>query len=247
MLTRWRKATPYEQLKWFAFAGYGLLASSFAMLGALEMTAVVHSLEPIDWAFGILQFDDLTPMWAAALVPFAMSFVVFIAFSVPVRMSIWVLLQVRQQERMAIVQAELAVAEERLRFSRDLHDIFGRTLTAVVVKSELTAELVEVDQADQAAQQMREVNQLSNEALREVRGVVAGYREVNLDTELKGAQVVLGAAGAQTRIIGDAEAIAREHRAPLAWAVREAVTNVVRHSNAQHCTIDVANTPRPPC
>lgn len=156
------------------------------------------------------------------------------------RMSVWMVDRVREEEQASAVRADLAVAEERLRFSRDLHDIFGRTLTAVALKSDLAAELAEAGRTTEAATEMREVHHLSEEALREVRSVVAGYREINLATELAGARAVLQSAGVRARLVGSAATVPPEHAGALAWVVREGVTNVLRHSSATTCTLDLS-------
>lgn len=152
-------------------------------------------------------------------------------------MAAWTLRLMREQAELTVVRSELAVAEERLRFSRDLHDIFGRTLTAVAVKSDLAAELATAGQVERATSEMREVHELADQGLREVREVVAGYRAVDLGAELKGARSMLSAAGIRVRLIGDAEGIGTGAAEALAWAVREGATNVVHHSDARNCTI----------
>lgn len=154
----------------------------------------------------------------------------------------WMLRQMREQAELTVVRSELAVAEERLRFSRDLHDIFGRTLTAVAVKADLAAELATAGQVERATSEMREVHDLADEGLREVRDVVAGYRAVDLSAELKGARAMLSAAGIQVRLIGDAAGIGPRAAEALAWAVREGATNVIHHSDASRCTITLATS-----
>ena len=156
------------------------------------------------------------------------------------RISIWMLGIVWEQERSRGLQARLAVAEERLRFSRDLHDVVGRALSAVTLKSELAAELSRRGQREDAAEQMLEVRELASGSLREVRAVVAGYRRADLAAELAGARSMLRSAGVATRVIGDEDALPAPVQEALAWVVREGVTNVVRHSTATTCTIDVA-------
>lgn len=136
----------------------------------------------------------------------------------------------------------LAVAEERLRFARDLHDVFGRTLSAVAVKSELGAELARRGQSEKAAAQMTEVRQLADDAGREVRAVVGGYRRADLAHEVIGARSVLQSAGVQTTVAGDTEGLPAEASAALAWVTREAITNVLRHSDASRCTITIHRT-----
>ncbi len=154
------------------------------------------------------------------------------------RVSIWMLGVVWEQDRTRVLHARLAVAEERLRFSRDLHDVFGRTLSVVAVKSELAAELAARGRPG-AEEQMLEVRRIAQDALREVRAVVAGYRSADLGAELAGARSVLRSAGITTTVHGDETPVGQEAQEALAWAVREAVTNVVRHSTATTCVITV--------
>ncbi|MPV38249.1 hypothetical protein GB881_14545 [Georgenia subflava] len=158
------------------------------------------------------------------------------------RVSVWMLGVVWEQERTRTVHARLAVAEERLRFSRDLHDVVGRTFSAIAVKSELAAELARRGQ-DGAVEQMLEVRELAQDSLREVRGVVAGYRATDLGAELDGARSVLRSAGVATRVLGEGTLLPEQVQEALGWVVREAVTNVVRHSHASSCTIDLDVVP----
>jgi two-component system, NarL family, sensor histidine kinase DesK len=134
--------------------------------------------------------------------------------------------------------ARLAVAEERLRFARDLHDLLGHSLSLITLKSELAGRLVSAD-PQRAATEVRDIEGVARRALREVREAVAGYRRPTLDEELAGARESLEAAGIACRIENEAEALPGATDAVLAWAVREGATNVVRHSNAKHCEIRV--------
>jgi two-component system, NarL family, sensor histidine kinase DesK len=157
------------------------------------------------------------------------------------KISAWMIGVVWEQERNRTVHARLAVAEERLRFSRDLHDVVGRTFSAIAVKSELAAELSRRGQ-DGAVEQMLQVRELAQDSLKDVRGVVAGYRAADLAAELDGARSVLRSAGVETRVIGDGAALPAPVQESLGWVVREAVTNVVRHAHAARCTVDLAVT-----
>ncbi|WP_147916713.1 sensor histidine kinase [Ruania zhangjianzhongii] len=157
------------------------------------------------------------------------------------RGSVWMTGVVWEQERRREVDARLAVAEERLRFSRDLHDIFGRTLSTVAVRSELAAELARRSDP-RGAQTMLEVRQIAQDALKEVRGVVEGYRRVDLATELVGAQDILRAAGVRTSVTSPEAEVPTPAAEALGWVVREAVTNVVRHADATTCQITVTLT-----
>ncbi|MEU4385831.1 histidine kinase [Promicromonospora sp. NPDC023805] len=134
---------------------------------------------------------------------------------------------------------QLAVADERLRFSADLHDIQGHHLQVIALKSELAARLAEADPA-RAAATMREVQQLAGDALRETRALVQGYRRTTLDAEIANASKVLAAAGVEVLadVDGDlAVALPQGPRSLLGLVVREATTNLLRHSRATRAAI----------
>jgi two-component system sensor histidine kinase DesK len=152
------------------------------------------------------------------------------------KFSAWMVGVVWELDRGRDVAARLAVAEERLRFSRDLHDVLGRNLSVIAVKSELAARLAERGEAGAAAE-MVEVRRVAHESLREVRDVVRGYRTADLGVELAGARSVLRSAGVECRVIGDGTHLPEEVQTALGWVVREATTNVIRHSDATTCTI----------
>ncbi|MFG2086151.1 MULTISPECIES: sensor histidine kinase [unclassified Spirillospora] len=136
--------------------------------------------------------------------------------------------------------ARLAVTEERLRFSRDLHDLLGHSLSLIAVKSELAMRTVGAD-PDRAVAEMADVRRTAREALREVRAAVNGYRAVELDAELAGARAVLEAAGIRCEIGDLPGALPPEVRAVLAWVIREGTTNVIKHSEARHCTVTLTS------
>ena len=141
-------------------------------------------------------------------------------------------------DRSRTAHARLSVAEERLRFARDLHDVLGRNLSLIAVQSELAAELARRGDQD-AAGQMLQVRRVAHESLREMRAVVSGYRTADLGTELAGAQDVLRSAGMSCRVIGDAAGLPADVQAALGWVVREGTTNIIRHSDATACTIEL--------
>ncbi|TDB86597.1 sensor histidine kinase [Actinomadura sp. KC216] len=132
--------------------------------------------------------------------------------------------------------ARLAVTEERLRFSRDLHDLLGHSLSLIAVKSELAMRLAGTDPG-RAGAEMADVRRTAREALREVRSAVSGYRAVELDAELAGARAVLEAAGIRCDIGDPPDPLPPEVRSVLAWVIREGATNVIKHSEARRCAV----------
>jgi two-component system sensor histidine kinase DesK len=138
--------------------------------------------------------------------------------------------------------AELAVAEERLRFARDMHDLLGHDLSLIALKAELAGKLLPA-RTDDAAAEVADIRSLSRSALKQVREAVDGYRQPTLPAELAGARVALEAAGIELSVDGAGEALDPEVESVLAWAVREGATNVIRHSGAKRAEITVTAGP----
>ncbi|MHA0036085.1 sensor histidine kinase [Deinococcus sp. PESE-13] len=140
----------------------------------------------------------------------------------------------RARRRLAQVQLEkekLAAGAERERIARDLHDLLGHTLSVIVLKSELAGKLAE-KHPQRAAAEIREVERISREALSEVRAAVQGYRGSGLAAELARAKVALDTAGIRLVITDTLPELPTDLESTLAMVLREAVTNVVRHSGA---------------
>ncbi|MFE5810103.1 sensor histidine kinase [Streptomyces sp. NPDC056491] len=151
--------------------------------------------------------------------------------------SAWLLTTVYELDRSREVQSRLAVAEERLRFGRDLHDVMGRNLAVIALKSELAVQLARRERPE-AVEQMIEVQRIAQESQREVRDVVRGYRQADLAVELEGARGVLRAAGMDCRVdFRTDRELNPDVQSALGWVVREATTNVLRHGDAQRCRI----------
>ena len=134
--------------------------------------------------------------------------------------------------------ARLQVEEERLRLACDLHDLLGQTLSMITLKSELARHLV-TEEPDRCAQELSEIERVARKSLREVREAVAGSRQPTLSGELEGARQLLSAAGIDSQIVPLKEALPPMLDTALAWTVREAVTNVIRHSRARQCLIEL--------
>ena len=148
----------------------------------------------------------------------------------------------RKDSRLRIAQAaveEMARVAERERIGRDLHDLLGHTLSVIVLKSEVASKLASRDPA-RAIAEIHEVEQISRDALAEVRKAVRGYRAEGLSDEVANAERVLVAAGITPDIAIEPAVLPPDEDRALAFALREAVTNVVRHAGATRCWISLA-------
>ncbi|HST84138.1 MAG TPA: sensor histidine kinase [Kineosporiaceae bacterium] len=157
-------------------------------------------------------------------------------------LAIWGIGQmIARNRQLALANEEissLAVSQERLRFSRDLHDILGHSLTVITLKAELAGRLIQTDPA-RAEREIAEVEQLARTALADVRATAAGYRNLSLAAELASARTALDTAGIEAELAGAVDDVPTERLELFGWAVREGVTNVVRHSGARHCRVTV--------
>lgn len=135
--------------------------------------------------------------------------------------------------------ARMAVTEERLRFARDLHDLLGHSLSVIALKADLAGRLLP-GQPDRAAKEAAEIDGVARRALSEVRDAVSGYRQPTVLEAIATGRLALDAAGIDTSCDIAQVALPPALDAVLAWALREAITNVIRHSRARHCWISVS-------
>ena len=135
--------------------------------------------------------------------------------------------------------ARLASEAERTRIARDLHDLLGHSLTAITVKSNLARRLAAGGSAA-VLDEITEVEQLSRQALADVRAAVDGYREVTLAGELARGRELLRAAGVAADLPTALDLVDGAHQELFGWVVREGLTNVVRHARATRCTVTFA-------
>jgi two-component system sensor histidine kinase DesK len=141
--------------------------------------------------------------------------------------------------------AQLAANEERLRLARDMHDLTGQSLSMITLKSELAARLLgrlpESTDRDRARDEVEQVATVSRQTLRDIREAISGYRRPTLAVEIITARAALASAGIAARDDPDLTLLSGtfdpDTEAALAWCLREAVTNVVRHSSAKNCHI----------
>lgn len=186
---------------------------------------------------GVVAFAIGAP-GATALATAVAVLVIGMFFAFTAVFSVWLLNAVYELDTARETRTRLAVAEERLRFGRDLHDVMGRNLAVIALKSELAVQLARRERPE-AVEQMIEVQRIARESQREVREVVRGYREAELGTELAGAQGVLTAAGVECAVTGSAAGLPAAVQSALGWVVREATTNVLRHGDARRCSVSL--------
>jgi two-component system sensor histidine kinase DesK len=147
--------------------------------------------------------------------------------------------------------AKLAANEERLRLARDMHDLTGQSLSMITLKSELAAKhlakLPSSAERDAVLTELGDIGRVSRQTLHDIREAVSGYRRPTLAIEVITARNALEAAA--IALDDDPELTLRsgifdpDAEAVLAWCLREAVTNVIRHSRARHCRIRLAERP----
>ncbi len=147
----------------------------------------------------------------------------------------------RSNQSLRLSQQEvqrLAQSAERERIGRDLHDVLGHTMSLIVMKSELASRLFDRD-PNAAAVEIRDVEKIARDSLGQIRMAVAGIRLAGLEAELANARLSLLSADIQLHYQLAPVELSTEVETVLALAVREAVTNIIRHSNAGHVEIEL--------
>jgi two-component system sensor histidine kinase DesK len=145
---------------------------------------------------------------------------------------------IRQLKKAQVDMAKMAVAEERSRLARDLHDVLGHSLTTITVKAGLARRVLESStDRERAIAEVRDVEELARQAMAEVRATVSGYRTPSLAAELVGARAALQAAGIAADLPQAVDDVAPGLPETFAYVVREGVTNVLRHSGATRCEV----------
>jgi two-component system, NarL family, sensor histidine kinase DesK len=213
---------------------------SFALLFAFAGSAAAVRLEGRANVIAITAVTALAACTLALTSPEA-AFFWSVLSAVAGTSALWLLIGGLMRTNAALREAraelaDLAVADERLRFARDLHDLLGHDLSLIALKAELADRLVPAG-ADGARAEIDDIKTLTRGALTQVRQAVDGYRQPTLRSELAGARVALEVAGIELQVDGPSEALEPEVDAVLAWAVREGATNLIRHSRARHAEI----------
>lgn len=242
----WRSATPYLALSTLVAATFaGATHGSSQWLPTWVLLAnTLAAVLPRRWLVLAVPLTTLASMWAAWDVEphdwtrvWAEGFVVLLAGFANAAFTA-LLDTVAELRRTRQELARAAVTEERERFSRDLHDLLGHTLSVMVVKAEAVRRLAARD-PEAAAAHAADIELIGRRALVDVRQAVDAMRVPTLDEELDGAQRALDSAGISTAV--DRRGVAPSGRADevLAWVVREGTTNVLRHSGASSCRIEM--------
>jgi two-component system sensor histidine kinase DesK len=199
-------------------------ARSAPIVAAMALAALLIPVAVRSWHVTLASsFGDVTPV--------AIPIVALTMFAV--------LQVVHGNQALAEARAELArlaAENERTRIARDLHDLLGHSLTTITVKAGLARRLGEADPA-RAVSQIAEVEELSRRALADVRAVVSGYRDVTLTSELARGRELLRASGITADLPTATDMVAPAYQELFGWAVREGLTNVIRHSRASSCTV----------
>ncbi len=218
-------------------------ASSFFVYSAAFLPFIVSSI-PRTVAIMVAQSLGLVLEWRLLhLQPFTIGLTVFLIAIVGTT-NIFIAQQKRANYKLSLAQSEieqLAALAERERIARDLHDVLGHTLSVIVLKAELAGRLMQRD-PERAAQEIADVENTARTALTEVREAIGGYRSRGLPDELENARRTLSAAGVAMACESPLPVLNAAQETVVCLAVREAVTNIVRHAQATHCRMRFATT-----
>ncbi|NRQ41762.1 sensor histidine kinase [Rheinheimera sp. YQF-2] len=169
----------------------------------------------------------------------------FLIMGVPIVLAVSLLgraEQAKHKHRLAELQSEdeikqLATMVERERIARDLHDILGHTLSSIILKADLAEKLLARQHTDAAQQQLSELSQIARDALSQVRQSVSGYKHQGLAAEITKLLSRLRDAGFQAVLKGDIPQLDARRETALILALTELVTNVIRHSKGDSCSL----------
>lgn len=211
-----------------SFISYFVGFLAFIFRRQFPRTALIITITAIIAAFTLgiaLTHDSMEILLVFSLTVFS-----------PIVVYLFSILQDRQEEK-AILTQKLRVAEERERIAVDLHDLLGNSLTIIHLKSEVASRMLNRD-PEKTAQEIDEIKKLARQSLSEVRAAVTRIQNPDLSGEIVASRRALDTANIAFHLTGEAS-IAGKNDALFAWIVREAVTNVIRHSRAQNCWVDI--------
>ncbi len=210
------------------YFGYFLGAAGAAIYRPPKAFYWIGGMVAVIVAIGLWQHQEFGDLFQTAF-----SMMLAAAVVMLMRQAIHLIRQLRStQEELA----RSAVEQERLRFARDLHDLLGHSLSLIVVKAEVARRLAERDPAA-AAREAAEIETIGRQALTEVRQAVTGYRTLRFADEVLKAKAALTDAGIEPVVRITDQPLPSEVDDVFGWVVREATTNVIRHSGAKSCVI----------
>lgn len=208
--------------------GVGIFLIGFAIYTyRLPLALLLATLAVLGMSVAMLATDSFDELF----------FLLFIAVGVVI-MNTVIRVSIGRGERYEVAMRELSIVQERERVARDVHDVLGHSLTVIAAKSELAERLLDVD-VERARQEITEIHSLTREAISEVRATVGGLRVRQLGEELATARSALDTAGLLAAVPEDPDVVDPRNRVLFAWIVREAVTNIVRHSGASSARIEL--------
>ncbi|MEW6861102.1 sensor histidine kinase [Trueperella pyogenes] len=222
------------------FAVFSYLNPGSLALGIFVVAIVVITLPPrIGYPLGglIAAFITLRMAWTGSSGALFTAIITFSVYIYTLASSYFT----RQGERETQTARREAALDERERVARDVHDVLGHTLTVISLKSELAAKLIDRDPA-RARTELLAVNELSRQAIGEVRATVAGLTNRSLATELATIRTLTSDVGLNLTITGSADDADPRHRILFGWVAREAMTNVVRHAKASAVRIEIGES-----
>ncbi|MER5635823.1 histidine kinase [Kitasatospora sp. NPDC002227] len=208
------------------------LPSRYGMPGVLAVTVLAAATGFLIRADGVTMLSIVLPCFLGGLAMTGLQRLI-------------VTMRELREARAAV--AHLAAAEERLRLARDLHDLLGHSLSLITLKSELAGRLMDQSQSEAARAQIADIESVARQSLVDVREAVGGYRRPTLPVELAAARTALSAAQvtleADPAVADGRPGLGNEEAGALAWALREAVTNIVRHGEgATTCHVGLDET-----
>ena len=214
-----------------------------ALGGIIYVAATAAMVLPSRWALPLVLLTSGAGMVAVFTVPGWGRDLDFPVFALIGAFLLWAVKQILARNvelvRMKQENEALLVDAERDRFARDLHDVLGHSLTVIAVKAELAGRLLESEDP-RAASEIADLERLSRDALADVRRAVHGYREITLPGEIARARGALAAAGIEAALPTSVDDVVGDLREVFAWTIREGVTNVIRHSGATRCSIELS-------
>ncbi|WP_461183850.1 sensor histidine kinase [Trueperella pyogenes] len=222
------------------FAVFSYLNPGSLALGIFVVAIVVITLPPrIGYTLGgmLTVFITLHMAWTGVAGALFNAIITFSVYIYTLASSYFT----RQGERETQTARREAALDERERVARDVHDVLGHTLTVISLKSELAAKLIDRDPA-RARTELLAVNELSRQAIGEVRATVAGLTNRSLATELATIRTLTSDVGLNLTITGSADDADPRHRILFGWVAREAMTNVVRHAKASAVHIEIGES-----